>query len=111
MRAAVVREFGPPEGIALEERPIPAPGPGEIVARVYSAGVNYADLLMAAGRYVVRPPRPFVPGLEFAGVVTAVGPGVERWRVGDRVMGAPTAGGCFADYVSLPADKAFRAPY
>jgi len=111
MRAAVVREFGPPEGIALEERPIPEPGPGEIVARVYSAGVNYADLLMAAGRYVVRPPRPFVPGLEFAGVVTAVGLGVERWRVGDRVMGAPTAGGCFADYVSLPADKAFRAPY
>jgi NADPH:quinone reductase len=111
MRAAVVRDFGPPEGIALEERPMPEPGPGEIVARVYSAGVNYADLLMAAGRYVVRPPRPFVPGLEFAGVVTAVGPGVERWRVGDRVMGAPTAGGCFADYVSLPADKAFRAPY
>src|SRR6185436_4404228 len=42
---------------------------------------------------------------------TAVGQRVERWRVGDRVMGAPTAGGCFADYVSLPADKAFRAPY
>ncbi|MDP3737650.1 MAG: NADPH:quinone oxidoreductase family protein [Hyphomonadaceae bacterium] len=110
MRAAVVHEFGPPEGIVLEDRPIPAPGPGEIVARVHAAGVNFADVLMTAGRYVVRPPRPFVPGLEFAGVVTAVGPGAERWRVGDRVMGAPTTGGCFAEYVCLPADKAFAAP-
>jgi NADPH:quinone reductase len=110
MRAAVVREFGPPEGITLEERPVPEPASGEIVARVHAAGVNFADVLMAAGRYVVRPPRPFVAGLEFAGVVTALGPGVTRWRVGDRVMGAPAAGGCFAEYVTLPEDKAFAAP-
>jgi NADPH:quinone reductase len=110
MRAAIVREFGPPEGIVVEERPIPEPGPGEIVARVHAAGVNFADVLMAAGRYVVRPPRPFVAGLEFAGVVTAVGPSVTRWRAGDRVMGAPTAGGCFAEYVAPPEDKAFAAP-
>jgi NADPH:quinone reductase len=110
MHAAVVREFGSPEGIVVEERPVPEPGPGEIVARVHAAGVNFADVLMAAGRYVVRPPRPFVAGLEFAGIVSAVGAGVTRWRVGDRVMGAPTAGGCFAEYVALPEDKAFAAP-
>jgi NADPH:quinone reductase len=110
MRAAVVREFGPPEGITVEERPTPEAAAGEIVARVHAAGVNFADVLMAAGRYVVRPPRPFVAGLEFAGVVSAVGPGVTRWRAGDRVMGAPTAGGCFAEYVALPEDKAFAAP-
>ncbi len=110
MRAAVVRAFGSPEGITVEERPEPAPRPGEILARVLAAGVNFADLLMVAGRYQVRPPLPFVPGLEFCGIVTAVGAGVDRWRPGDRVMGAPLGAGCFAEHVAVPAQQAFRAP-
>lgn len=110
MRAAVVRAFGPPEPLVIEDMPPPTPGPGEIVARVDAAGVNFADLLMIAGRYPVRPALPFVPGLEFCGHVTAVGPGVTQWRPGDRVMGAPLHGGCFADAVAVSAQAAFRAP-
>ncbi|MGH8226746.1 MAG: NADPH:quinone oxidoreductase family protein [Steroidobacteraceae bacterium] len=110
MRAAIVHALGPPEGITVEDLPAPLPGPGEIVARVLAAGVNYADLLMIAGRYQIKPAVPFVAGSEFCGVVTAVGPDVERWRVGDRVMGAPMDGGCFAEQVAVPADQIFAAP-
>lgn len=110
MRAAVVRAFGPPELIAVEERPVPAPGPGEIVARVLAAGVNFADLLMVGGRYQVEPSLPFVPGLELCGVVTSVGADVERWQPGDRVMGAPIGGGCFAEYVVASESHVFPAP-
>jgi NADPH:quinone reductase len=110
VRAAIVHRFGPPENITLEERPDPEPREGEVVARVLAAGVNFADLLMVAGRYQVKPPLPFVPGLEFGGIVTAVGSGVERWRPGDRVMGAPIGGGCFAEQVAVPAEQLFPAP-
>ncbi len=110
MRAATVHSFGPPENITVEERPSPIAGRGEVVVQVHAAGVNYADLLMVAGRYQVKPRLPFVPGLEFCGVVTAVGEAVERWRPGDRVMGAPIRGGCFAEQVAVPAEQIFRAP-
>ncbi len=110
MRAAVVRAFGPPESLAVEEWPAPVPQPGEVVAQVLAAGVNYADLLMVTGRYQVRPSLPFVPGLEFCGIVTSVGRGVERWRPGDRIMGAPLAGGCFAEHVAASAEHVFAAP-
>lgn len=110
MRAAVVRAFGAPESLTVEEQPAPAPRPGEVVAEVLAAGVNYADLLMVAGRYQVKPPLPFVPGLEFCGIVTSAGAGVERWRPGDRVMGAPLAGGCFAERVAASAQHVFPAP-
>jgi NADPH:quinone reductase len=110
MRAAVVRAFGLPESIGVEERPAATPGPGEIAARVDAAGVSFADLLMVAGKYQIKPALPFVPGLEFCGTISAVGPDVTRWRVGERVMGAPLGGGCFADEVVVPADQVFRAP-
>ncbi|MGH8261068.1 MAG: NADPH:quinone oxidoreductase family protein [Steroidobacteraceae bacterium] len=110
VRAVVVSGFGPPENITVEERPSPVPRPNEAVVRVHAAGVNYADLLMVTGKYQVKPPLPFVPGLELSGVVTAVGSGVERWRPGDRVMGAPINGGCFAEQVAVPADQLFPAP-
>ena len=110
MRAAVVRELGPPEAVAVEDRQAPVPAPHEVLARVLAAGVNYADLLMVAGRYQVKPPLPFVPGLEFCGIVTAVGADVARWQPGDRVMGAPLAAGCFAEQVAAPERQIFRAP-
>ncbi len=110
MRATVLRALGSPENIAVEERPGLIPQPGEVVAQVLAAGVNYADLLMVMGRYQVKPPLPFVPGLEFCGIVTGVGAGVDRWRPGDRIMGAPLAGGCFAEQVAVPAQQIFRAP-
>jgi NADPH:quinone reductase len=110
MRAAVVRVVGPPENIIIEERASPTPGPGEVVAQVLAASVNYADLLMVAGRYQVKPALPFVPGIEFCGLITRVGPGVDRWHPGDRVMGATSSGGCFAEEVAVPAEQIFRAP-
>jgi NADPH:quinone reductase len=110
MRAAVVRSFGRPEGITIEEWPAPTPRPGEVVAQVLAAGVNFADLLMVAGRYQVKPALPFVPGIEFCGIVTSVGAGVDRWRPGDRVMGATSAGGCFAEQVAVSAQQIFPAP-
>jgi NADPH:quinone reductase len=110
MRAAVVRACGPPESITVEERPAPTPAAGEVVAQVLAAGVNFADLLMVAGRYQVKPALPFVPGLEFCGLVTGVAPDVEHWRPGDRVMGATSDGGCFAEQVAVPARQIFHAP-
>lgn len=110
MRAALCRQFGPPEGIEIEDVPTPTAGAGEAVVEIHAAGVNFADVLMVAGTYQVKPPLPFTPGLEFAGVVAAIGPGVTGWNVGDRVMGAPTQGGCFAQYIRMPADRLFRLP-
>lgn len=110
MRAAVVHRFGPPEHITVEDRPAPAARAGEVVVQVHAAGVNYADLLMVGGRYQIKPPLPFVPGLEFCGVITAIGENAGRWQPGDRVMGAPIRGGCFAEQVAVPAEQLFRAP-
>lgn len=110
MRAALCRQFGSPEDIEIEDVPAPAAGAGEAVIKIYAAGVNFADVLMVAGTYQVKPPLPFTPGLEFAGVVAEIGRGVKGWSVGDRVMGAPLQGGCFAQYIRMPADRLFRLP-
>ena len=86
MRAAVCSAWGEVESLEVREMPVPEPGEGEVAIRVAAAGVNYADAIMIAGKYQTRPAYPFVPGLEAAGEVTALGPGCERLAVGDRVM-------------------------
>jgi NADPH2:quinone reductase len=86
VRAIVVREFGPPEGVTIEDWPTPEPGPGQIRVDVHAIDVNYPDLLVIGGKYQILPPRPFVPGKDAAGVVSAVGAGVRRCRIGDRVL-------------------------
>jgi len=110
MLAAICHQFGAPEDLKIESVPTPTAGPGEAVVKIHAAGVNYADLLMVAGTYQVKPPLPFIPGLEFAGVVTELAPDVKGWRVGDRVMGAPLQGGSFAEYIRMPAERLFRVP-
>ncbi|MDE2350895.1 MAG: NADPH:quinone oxidoreductase family protein [Alphaproteobacteria bacterium] len=110
MRAALCRAFGGPDAIEVADLPDPVPATGEVVARVRAAGMNFADLLMAQGRYQVTPPLPYVPGLEFAGEVVAVGSGVADFRPGDRVAGAPLTGGCFAEYVAVPAARTVHVP-
>ena len=67
MRRIVCREFGPPERLALEQAPDPEPGPGEVLIGVRAAGVSFADGLIIAGSYQVKPPLPFTPGLVVAG--------------------------------------------
>ena len=83
MKAAVVRAFGKP--LAIEELPVPTPGPGEVLIKVVASGVCHTDLHAADGDWPVKPKLPFVPGHEGAGIVTAVGPGVTRVKEGDPV--------------------------
>ncbi|MBV8777906.1 MAG: NADPH:quinone oxidoreductase family protein [Alphaproteobacteria bacterium] len=87
MKAVVCEAFGGPEVLALRELPDPPPpGPGELQVRIAARGVQYVDVLMLAGKYQFRPDPPFVPGNEAAGEVVAVGDGVTRFKIGDKVM-------------------------
>ncbi len=96
MRALVCKEYGTADELVIEERPEPEPGPGQLTVRVHAAGLNFPDLLMIAGQYQVRTPPPFIPGAEAAGIVTAIGAGVSRFKPGDKVITMPL-GGAFAD--------------
>lgn len=109
MRAVIV---DPSSGsLTLEDRPDPSPGPGQLLVAVRAAGLNRADLLARTGGYRVgdptRVPRPFVGGGELAGEVAAVGDGVERWRIGQRVM---AMGPGWAELAVIDADVAIPVP-
>jgi len=101
MRAAVVDAFGPPEDLTFKDMPDPEPGPDDVVVDVTAAGVGFVDGLLVQGLYQVKPPLPYVPGNEFAGVISAVGSNVTNMQVGQRVMG--TAPGAYADRLKAPA--------
>lgn len=93
-------------GVAMRSLPTRLPGPGEVLLRVRAASLNFPDYLMTQGKYQFRPPLPFVPGLEAAGVVAALGEGVTELKVGQRVVaGTPTGG--FSELALVPA-KAVR---
>ncbi len=109
MRAAVCTTYGPPEGVAVQEWPTPAVGPGQARVRVAAAAVNFPDVLLVADRYQVSVPTPFVPGSEFVGVVDEVGPGVEQVSVGDRVSGTAMVG-AFATQAVVGADALRPVP-
>ena len=109
MRAMVCRELGPLDNVVVEERATPVPGPGQAVVDVRAAGVNYVDGLICQGRYQMKPAVPYVPGGEIAGVVSAVGDGVTRVEVGDRVM-AMTGFGAFAEQVTVAASSLDSVP-
>jgi len=109
VRAVVVREHGPAATQAVEILPEPVPGPGEVVIDARAMGVNYPDMLVIEGRYQLLPPRPFTPGKEVAGVVSAVGAGVARIKAGDRVM-AQREYGCYAEKVLSPEATCYRMP-
>src|SRR5262249_43679273 len=96
MRAVLCRRFGPPETLAVEDVPSPLPGPGEVRVRVKVAGVNFPDALIIEDKYQIKPPLPFSPGGELAGVVDAVGDGVTRFQPGQPVIGF-TGWGAFAE--------------
>ena len=109
MRAVVCRAWGEVESLTLEDVPAPAPGPGEVLIDVRATAVNYADALLVAGRYQTRPPLPFSPGLETAGVVAATGEGVTRCARGDRVMAVLPYGG-LAELAVAPEAETFAIP-
>ena len=97
MTAIGIKEPGGPEMLVPEQRPVPTPGDGEILVRVRAAGVNRPDVVQRKGLYPPPPGASDIPGLEIAGEVAALGPGVKRWKVGDRVM-ALVSGGGYAEY-------------
>jgi NADPH2:quinone reductase len=109
MRALLCKEYGPPERLVLEELPSPAPGERQVLIRVAACGVNFPDTLIIQGKYQFRPPLPFAPGGELAGVVAAVGAGVTHLAVGDRVIAFIGWGG-FAEEVVADANRVFRMP-
>ena len=109
MRAVVATGGGGPEVLDLVERPVPAPGEGEILVRVAAAGVNRPDVLQRQGLYPPPPGAPDGLGLEIAGAVAALGPGASRFREGDRVL-ALLPGGGYADYAVVHETNALPVP-
>jgi putative PIG3 family NAD(P)H quinone oxidoreductase len=109
MRAVEISEPGGPEVLRLVERPQPQPGPGEVLIRVAAAGVNRPDVMQRQGRYAPPPGASDIPGLEVAGTVEALGPGVTGWAVGDAVC-ALVAGGGYAEHCAAPAPQCLPAP-
>ena len=109
MRAAMLHRFGLPEDLVVEEVPDPTPRPQELLVDVHACGVNFPDVLMVQDKYQFKPPLPFAPGGEIAGVVAAVGDDVTDWAVGDLVAAGCGWGG-FAERVTVKASSAFRVP-
>ena len=109
MKAVLCKQYGPPESLVLEELPAPKPGAGEVVIWVKAASVNFPDFLIIQNKYQFKPPLPFSPGSELAGVVKEVGSGVSGWRSGDRVI-AFTTYGAFAEEVKTEANRLLPLP-
>src|SRR5579864_8467065 len=108
-RRVVCREFGPPEKLRLEtfvSRPLAA---GEVRVAVRAAGVNFPDILMAAGEYQLKPDLPFTPGVEAAGIVTEIADGVSGVVVGERVI-ARMRHGAYADEVVVTPSQLVPLP-
>ncbi len=100
-----IKEAGGPEVLVPEQRPVPEPREGEILVKVAAAGVNRPDVQQRKGLYPPPPGAPDVPGLEIAGEIAALGPGIKRWAIGDRVM-ALVIGGGYAQYALAHASHA-----
>jgi NADPH2:quinone reductase len=109
MKAVLCKQYGPPESLTIEELPSPKAGPGEVVVTVKAASVNFPDILIIQNKYQFKPPLPFSPGSELAGVVKEVGPGVNGWKAGDRVI-AFTTYGAFAEEVKTEAARLLPLP-
>jgi len=109
MRALVSHAAGGPESLAIEHRPPPGPAPGEVVVGVRACGINFPDLLIIEDKYQMRPERPFSPGSEISGVITALGEGVTDLEVGQRILAVPGWGG-MVEEIALSADKVIPIP-
>ena len=109
MRALICRAWGSIDGLTVEEIAPPAPAADEVLIDVRATSVNYADSIMVAGKYQTKPPLPFSPGLETAGVVAACGASVTRFKAGDRVM-ATLAWGGLAEQAVAKESETFAIP-
>ncbi len=109
MKAVLCKQFGPPESLVVEELPSPRAGAGEVVVSVRAASLNFPDVLIVQNKYQFKPPLPFSPGSEMAGLVKEVGEGVHGYRPGDRVL-AVTTYGAFAEEVKVDAGRLVPIP-
>lgn len=109
MKALLSQVPGGPDTLALDEVADPVPGAGEVLIAVRACGINFLDTLIIADQYQIRPPRPFSPGAEVAGVIEAVGPDAGNWKPGDRVIAMLSHGG-LAEKVVAPANRTFPLP-
>jgi len=109
MKAVLCKQFGPPELLVVEEVAEPAPGRGQVVVAVKAASVNFPDVLIIQNKYQVKPPLPFSPGSEMAGVVKSLGEGVTGVKPGDRVI-AFSAYGAFTEQVAVDAARLIPIP-
>jgi NADPH2:quinone reductase len=109
MKAILVHAFGGPEVLKLEEVPTPRPGAGQVLVRIHAAGVNPYDTYMRSGTYAVKPPLPYTPGSDGAGLVEAVGEGIDNFKAGDRVY-LSISTGAYAEYALAPAAQAHSLP-
>lgn len=110
MKALVCRALEPDyAGVAIEDRPLPEPGAGEVRVRIKAASLNFPDLLMTEGKYQMKPDLPFIMGMEFAGIVDAAGDGVQGLAPGDEVAGGNRIG-AFAEYAAVPAAALRKKP-
>jgi NADPH2:quinone reductase len=109
MRAVLCKELGNPDALRLEELPSPPLTDGAVRVAIHAAGVNFADTLVIAGQYQEKPPLPFAPGLEIAGIVSETRSGAQRLKPGDRVLGTVPFGG-YADEAVVPEQNLYRIP-
>jgi len=110
MKAILVRQFGGPEVLKLEEVPTPKPAAGQVLVKIHAAGVNPADTYARTGNYAVLPSLPYTPGTDGAGVVDSIGDGVKTVKPGDRVYVAKSLSGTYAEYAVALETQVRRLP-
>src|ERR1700712_3073836 len=109
MKALLCTRAGTPDDLTIEDLPDPIAGSGQAVVRVEAVALNFFDLLIIAGKYQYKPEFPFSPGAEFAGHIESLGPGVEGFAKGDRVIGY-ARGGAAREKVVIGTDKLVKIP-
>src|SRR5690606_27626815 len=112
MKAWLCEQYGDPVSLVLRDVPARDPAPGEVQIAMRATGVTFGETLILKGQYQLRPALPFVPSSDLAGVVAAVGDGIDRFRVGDPVLGVSfsLAGGGLQQFCTLSEDQLFPMP-
>ena len=109
MKAVLCKEFGPPDSLVIEDIASPVAKPGQVVLEVHAAAVNFPDVLIIENKYQFKPPLPFAPGGEVAGIVKSLGEGVTSLKVGDRVIGSCGHGG-YVEELAIAAGSCIPVP-
>ena len=109
MKAVLCKSFGPPDSLAVEDVPAPTPGAGEVVVDIAYVGLNFFDTLIIENKYQTKPPLPFSPGWEFSGTITALGPGVSEFKVGDKVAGS-SGFGAAREKIAIAVEQLVKVP-